>query len=103
MCVRAHPEVGENVSSLDILSTELDLPVGLILVLLKVSQAHFKHTALQTIRGNLEEQTKGTVGFNQEECQHQAEQAQCTLPGGPLLISSPHISQLSSLKMQLYL
>lgn len=44
-------EVGEAVLALNILSDELELAEGHLIVL-EISEAHFKHTSLQTIRGD---------------------------------------------------
>lgn len=44
-------EVGEAVLALNILSDELELAEG-HLVVLQVSEAHLKHASLKTIRGN---------------------------------------------------
>lgn len=41
-------EVGEAVLALNILSDELELSEG-HLIILEISEAHFKHTSLQTI------------------------------------------------------
>lgn len=44
-------EVGEAVFSLNILSDELELAEG-HLIILQISKAHLKHTSFKTIRGN---------------------------------------------------
>jgi hypothetical protein len=44
-----HPKVGENVLSLHILGTKPDLPEGLVLILLQVSQGHLKNPVLQPL------------------------------------------------------
>jgi len=50
----AHPEVGEDILALHVLSPKFDLTESLVLILLQVSQGDLEHSALQTIRGNLQ-------------------------------------------------
>lgn len=47
-------EVGEDIATLHIFSDELELPERplRIIILLKVSNGNFKHTALETLRGD---------------------------------------------------
>lgn len=44
-------EVGEAVLALNVLSNQLELAEG-HLVILQISEAHLKHTSLKTVRGN---------------------------------------------------
>lgn len=44
-------EVGQTVFALNVLSDQFKFAEG-NLIILQISQAHFKHTALQPIRGN---------------------------------------------------
>merc|ERR1719248_363723 len=46
-------EVGEAIATLHILDAELNLPEGLIFILLKVSQVELEHPALHLFRCNL--------------------------------------------------
>jgi len=55
------PEVGKAVLALHILASKTDLPVGLILVLVKVSQVHLEDAALQTLGSDL-----GSLGLSNE-------------------------------------
>lgn len=49
----SYPEVGENILSLDILSSQTNLPESVILITLKVSQGHLEHTVLESFWSNL--------------------------------------------------
>jgi hypothetical protein len=44
-----HPKVGENILPLHILSAKPDLPEGLVLILLQVSQGHLENPVLQPL------------------------------------------------------
>lgn len=46
-------EIGQDILPLDIFSPQTDLSVGMVLILLKVSQGYIKDTMFQSFRGNL--------------------------------------------------
>ena len=48
-----YPEVCKDIHPLDILSTKSDLPVSLVLIVLKISKGYFENPVLETLRGNL--------------------------------------------------
>lgn len=57
-----YPEIGENVLALHILSPKPNLPEGLVLIILQISQAHLKNPVLQSLRCNLK--TNVRTNFN---------------------------------------
>lgn len=48
-----HPEVGKDIFSLNILCSQSDLPVRLILILLKISKTDLKDSMFEPFRSNL--------------------------------------------------
>lgn len=55
ICGEVHTiKVCQDISSLDIFSSQTNLPEGVIFVILKISQWHFEHTMLQAFWSNLE-------------------------------------------------
>jgi hypothetical protein len=48
-----HPEVREHVPPLHILRSQTDLPVGMLFIILKISQRNFKHPMFEPFRSNL--------------------------------------------------
>ena len=47
MC--AYPELGQDIPALDIFSSETDLPVSLVLILVKISERHLENSVFQTL------------------------------------------------------
>lgn len=45
---RHYPEIGQDISTLDIFTSQTDLPVGVVLITLKVSKRCLKHSMLET-------------------------------------------------------
>lgn len=54
----AYPEIGEYILALHILSSEADLPVGLVLVFLKISKTNLKDSVFESFGGNLKSKEK---------------------------------------------
>jgi hypothetical protein len=48
-----HPEVREHVPPLHILRSQTDLPVGMLFIILKISQRNLKHPMFESFRSNL--------------------------------------------------
>jgi hypothetical protein len=58
---------------LHIFCTQPDLPVGLILIILKISQGDFKNTVLETLRSDLEKDNIPQLGI-----EHDRHEKKCT-------------------------
>jgi hypothetical protein len=58
---------------LHIFCTQPDLPVGLILIILKISQGDFKNTVLETLRSDLEKDSIPQLGI-----EHDRHEKKCT-------------------------
>jgi hypothetical protein len=61
---------------LHIFCTQPDLPVGLILIILKISQGDFKNTVLETLRSDLEKDNIPQLGIEHDRHEKKMHQQQ---------------------------
>ena len=62
------PEVAKDLLALDLLNAELNLAVGIVLVLVEVTEGHLEHTTLKGVAGELCTREKGRLGRRESFC-----------------------------------